>query len=98
MRILGIITFCLLLALPVFAQAGSISGRVTFGGSKPLHDVTIRVVQTRQTATSDEDGNYRLSDIAPGRYTIIAHLEGFSDSLQTVTVAANAEITLDFTL
>ena len=98
MRILGIITFWLLLALPVFAQAGSISGRVTFGGSKPLHDVTIRVVQTRQTATSDEDGNYRLSDIAPGRYTIIAHLEGFSDSLQTVTVAANAEITLDFTL
>lgn len=98
MKIFGTFPVILLFFTGVFAQTGSISGRVTFGGNKPLHDATVRVVQTRQTAVTDEDGNYTISGIAPGRYTVIAHLEGFSDSIQSVTVGADAELTLDFAL
>lgn len=98
MRIFGLICLVLVLGLPVFAQTGTISGRVTFGGNRPLHDVTIRVVQTRQTSVTDEDGNYNIVGLAPGRYTIIAHLEGFSDAIQNVTVTADGTLKLDFQL
>ena len=60
-------------------NAGSISGKVSYGDGVALHNVTVQIVQTKQTTESKEDGTYELTGVAPGRYTILVHLEGFAD-------------------
>lgn len=85
-------------AFNVLAQDASITGRVTYGKSSPLHDASVQVVQTRQMVRTDENGTYTLTGVAPGRYTILVHIEGFADATRTVTVAPGANLTMDFEL
>ncbi len=98
MRIISLIALFTLLSFSAMAQSGSISGTVTYSRSIPLHDVTVRVSQTGQTTRSDTDGRYTIADIAPGRYTIIYHLEGFSDVTRVVTVMAGSSLAIDVDL
>lgn len=78
---------------------GKITGRVTFGGdNSELHGTTLHIVQLKRTVSAGDDGNYEFTDVPPGRYSILAHLEGFADSLKTVTVLAGQSITIDFQL
>src|SRR5690606_25404787 len=57
-----------------------------------------QIVQTKQTTETDEDGTYQFADVVPGRYTLLAHLEGFSDASRVVTVTAGGESIADFKL
>lgn len=82
----------------VSAQNASISGKVTFGGNTALHDASVQIIQTKQTTSTDTEGNYRLTDVAPGRYTLLVHIEGFSDETRFVNVAAGADLKIDFQL
>jgi hypothetical protein len=67
-------------------DAGKISGKVVFGGDRsPLHQVSVRIAQLNRSTVTDGDGNYSFSGIAPGKYTIIAHQEGFADLSSTVS-------------
>jgi iron complex outermembrane receptor protein len=98
MRSICIIAFIVFVSSAAIAQNGTISGRVTFGGTTALHDVSVQVSQTSQSTRTDTEGNYSLTDVPPGRYTVIVHLEGFSDEAKIVTVAAGANVNLDFQL
>lgn len=98
MNILKSFAFIFIFAAAAFAQNGKISGKVTFGDSTPLHDATVRVVQLQQTVETDDDGNYEITNIPVGRYTILVHLEGFSDATKLVNVTSGAALTLDFAL
>lgn len=98
MKIVSSTALLLLLSAAAFAQSATISGTVTYSRNIPLHDVTVRVSQTGQTARTDSEGRYTLSDIAPGRYTLIYHLEGFSDVTRVVTVSAGASLNIDIEL
>jgi iron complex outermembrane receptor protein len=88
----------LILSIPLAAQNGKIAGRVTFGDDTPLHGASVQIVQTKQTTQTDAEGKYEIPNVVPGRYTLLVHLEGFSDATQPVTVAAGAAISLDFRL
>src|SRR5688500_7924137 len=81
-----------------FAQDGRLSGKVTYGDNVALHGAQVEIAQTKQSAQTDENGNFEITGVAPGRYTIIVHLEGFSDSSQTVDVAAGVSMTLNVRL
>ncbi len=80
----------------VFAQTSKISGKVTYSANTPLHDASVKIVQLNQSVSTDTEGNYSFETVAPGRYTIIVHVEGFADAAKTVVVTANGAATVDF--
>lgn len=93
------LAFLLLSVVSTSAQTGgSIKGKITYGDGVALHNVTVQIVQTKQTTETNEDGTFELTNIAPGRYTILVHLEGFADESRVVNVGANAALTADFAL
>ncbi len=97
-RITGVFVIVFFSSISQFAQTGSISGVVKFGTDTFLHDARVSVVQTSHTTQTDENGRYEITGVQPGRYTILAHLEGFADASQVVTVATGANLTVDFRL
>lgn len=99
MKLLNIFFLLTFFSLGAFAQSGTISGRVTFGTSGvPLHDARVQVPQLGRTTQTDTDGRYTLDNLPPGRYTMIVHVDGFSDATRTVTVGSEAALTVDFQL
>ncbi|HCA57509.1 MAG TPA: hypothetical protein DEP46_05920, partial [Blastocatellia bacterium] len=79
MRILNIFIVVLAFAISAIAQNATISGKVTYGNEIPLQGANVQIVQTRQSVRTDTNGNFSLSNVPPGRYSILVHLEGFSD-------------------
>jgi iron complex outermembrane receptor protein len=84
----------------IFAQAGArISGRVTYTENQtPLHGAEVRIVQLNLSTETDDQGNYKFENLPVGRYTIQAQTEGFSASVKTIVLVANANAGIDFSL
>jgi outer membrane receptor for ferrienterochelin and colicins len=61
----------------VFAQKGSISGRVTDINEQPLSEVSVIVSGTNMGTTSDSLGYYKLTDLHEGDYIIEASIIGY---------------------
>ena len=82
----------------VFAQTGgAVRGTITLAeGGTALHNVIVTIVQLRRSVETDDNGAYEFQQVPPGTYTVLAHMEGFPDATQRVTVAAGAPATLDF--
>ena len=91
-----------LLCLPLFAfaqSAGTIRGTITTDvGGSPVGGVSVEITQLRRTAETAETGAYQFTDVPPGRYTLVTHIEGFSDRAQTVVLVGNAVAAVDFRL
>ncbi|HEX8721522.1 MAG TPA: TonB-dependent receptor [Pyrinomonadaceae bacterium] len=76
---------------------GTVRGTIKLAdGGTPLHNVIVNLVQLKRSAETDEDGAFEFQNVPPGTYTILAHMEGFPDQTQSVTVAAGGAATLDF--
>lgn len=91
----------LILSVNTFAQSGStLSGTVI---SKVNDDVIpgvlVKAVGTelQLTTETEENGEYTFFNLPDGNYTVITHIEGYSDKAQTVTVSGG-DAMLDFTL
>ncbi|HEX8846004.1 MAG TPA: TonB-dependent receptor [Pyrinomonadaceae bacterium] len=80
------------------AQAsGTLRGSVVLGeNGKPVHNVLITIVQLKRTTNTDEEGKYEFTNVPPGRYEVLAHLDRVPDVVQTVDVTAGGAATLDF--
>lgn len=85
----------LLFASTAFAQ-GRIAGKIEYGDNLPLHDASVSIVQTRQSTRTDDNGAYEFTNVQPGRYTVLVHIEGFADATKIVNVTAGSDISLDF--
>lgn len=85
-------------SVAAFAQTGTISGIVTYTGGSVLHSATVRISQLNRTTVTNEEGFYQFTDVPPGRYTILVHLEGFADTTKIVNLTANATQTVNFQL
>jgi iron complex outermembrane receptor protein len=83
---------------PALAQTGRIVGAVTSadGGAPVVAAQVLISGSTRGTVTRD-DGRYSLA-VDPGSYTVRVLRLGFTPDSQTVTVAAGATATLNFSL
>ena len=80
------------------AQAnGTLRGTVTLGESgEPIHNVLITILQLKRTVDTDEAGQYEFTDVPPGRYEVVAHLDRVPDVVQTVEIARGGAATADF--
>ena len=97
-KLLNLTAFIFIFSFAALAQNGKISGKVTYGENSPLHDAAVQITQLKRTVVTDDRGFYEFTDVAPGRYTILVHLEGFADKTKVVNVTAGANLTLDFGL
>jgi hypothetical protein len=105
-RLVLLVVCCVLGAGPVAAQIsseGTVRGAVRDAQGAVLPGVTITAhsptVAGVRTAISDPQGDYRLIDLPPGEYTVVAELEGFSKvSRSGVVVRAGLNLSIDFTL
>lgn len=98
-------TFVFLLCLApglAVAQTGVIAGRVTNAATHAAvsgANVEASVGQERRATTiADETGQYRLTGLAPGRYTVsVKHIGAQLRQIQNVDVRAGATTTVDVT-
>ncbi|HMT07637.1 MAG TPA: TonB-dependent receptor [Pyrinomonadaceae bacterium] len=88
------------IAISSYAQSsGKISGTVTSQiNAMPVPNASVRITQLQRSVETDEQGKYEFTDVPAGRYTIVTHLDGFTDQVESVVVAANSSITADFAL
>jgi len=99
------IRLCLLMifslfSLTTFAQSGSISGKVVDDTNLPVPGVSVQVVGTQKIVATDADGNYQITGLTSGSYTLTVKYIGFATQSQTVTVgtgkvAANFALKVD---
>jgi TonB-dependent receptor len=84
----------------LFAQAGSISGKVTDkANGETLIGLTVGIEGTTKGAVTDIEGRYILQGLTPGKYTLSFRYLGYqTKSISAVEVNANATTNLDVIL
>jgi iron complex outermembrane receptor protein len=94
-----IATALLIVCQSQFASAqtgGTIRGRVTVAeDGKVVHNAIITIVQLKRSVQTNQEGAYEITGVAPGSYTVLAHMEGFPDAVEKVTVTAGVTATVD---
>ena len=89
-----------LIAAPavVQSQAGTIIGRVTAGQGQPLVEARVQVVGQSLFTSATSEGRYTLRGVPAGTVEVRVIRVGYVEQKKSVTVAANATATLDFTM
>ncbi|PKB00542.1 LOW QUALITY PROTEIN: outer membrane receptor protein involved in Fe transport [Flavobacteriaceae bacterium MAR_2009_75] len=91
------ILLILLLLSGGVATAQSISGTVTDEAEVPLGGVNIIIDGTTNGTVTDFDGNYSISDLEDGTYTLTASYLGFKKMSKTIEING-ADQTLNFSM
>lgn len=81
------------------ATTYTISGKVTDSNASEVSGATVSITGTSYSAITDNDGNYTITSISPGTYTIIASKSAYNDSTHTDSTTISANLTnKNFTL
>lgn len=94
-----ILTFYLL-TLPSLGQTGTISGKITDAETgEHLPRATIMLEGTKLGTYSDVKGEYKIKNIPPGKYKLIARYVSYTTKeIKDVNVEAGKDITLNIVL
>lgn len=80
-------------------NGGTIRGTITSRiNNEPVPGVSVTITQLGRTAETDASGVYEFTDIPAGRYTIVTHIEGFSDQAKTTVLNSGGNGEVDFAL
>jgi TonB-linked SusC/RagA family outer membrane protein len=94
--------FALLTGTTVSAQAqatGTIAGRVVDAeNGQPIAAAQVTISGTQLGRATGDDGRFSLPGIATGTRVVIVRRIGYQQQSRTVTVNANATVTVDFSL
>jgi len=78
---------------------GAVNGRVKAIGSEAyLEGALVTIVETGQTTTTDDLGNFSFANISPGSYTLQVSYLGFGDGTAQIRVSSAEEIRQDFAM
>src|SRR6266536_788091 len=83
----AILVFSLICIFPVFGQAntGDITGRVTDEQGKVVPGAVVTAIRqgtaAGRTTTTDQSGDYTLTNLPPGKYDITVESQNFSKAL-----------------
>ncbi len=78
-----------------FAQTGQIEGTVVDQDMQPLPGVSVSIQGTTLGDVTDPQGNYAISSLEPGVYTVVASFVGFaSEEVPNVMVSAGQTTTV----
>ncbi len=86
--------------VPSQAQnTGSISGTIIDQKTgEPLIGTNILIKGTLLGAASDVDGSYRIANVLPGKYILVANYVGYYSKEEELSVVAGEEVKLNFAL
>jgi iron complex outermembrane receptor protein len=92
------IVFILVLSISGFCLKGqSLSGNVTDSANhQPIAGASIYFPQLRMGAITDSNGNYKLSPLPKGIYTVELHMTGYATAVKKITI--DTDRTLDFAI
>lgn len=94
-----LIALCLLLPAQALAQTGQIAGTVTDSTGQALPGVNVAVPGTQLGAATSATGQYSISGVEPGTYTVRASFVGYETTTrEDVVVEAGETATVDFVL
>ena len=91
-----------LISLPSLGQSApagtaTLSGSVTLGNSgKPIHNALITILQLKRTVDTDNNGRYEFTNLPPGKYDVVAHLDRVPDIVRTADLTTSGAATIDF--
>ncbi|MDA0912782.1 MAG: TonB-dependent receptor [Bacteroidetes bacterium] len=92
------VIFALICSTYLLAQ-GTVTGKVTDKGTGDiLLGATVLLKSNGTGAMSDFDGNYTISNIKPGTYTLVGRFIAYKSLEKEVTITGNETINLDFAL
>jgi len=94
---LCLLMFFALCTLTTYAQTGSISGKILDDSKLPIPGASVQVDGTQKITATDNDGNYRITGLTAGTYTLTAKFIGFASKKLTVTVGSG-NVVLNFEL
>ena len=81
------------------SATGTISGTVTDANtSAQLSGASVSTTPATTTATTNALGNYTISNVSPGSYTVTASASGYMDDSTSVAVTAGQTATADLML
>ena len=68
--------------------------------SKALEGVTITIKKKTftQTTTTDSEGNYSITDLESGKYTLTAKIKGYQSFKKSIKLASGQDKTLNIKL
>lgn len=80
------------------SSTGAVAGLVALETGAPVHGALVVIIGSPRTATTDQDGRYTITGVAPGAYEVIAQREHLTTGRVTVTVTAGQTAAADFVL
>ncbi|MGN7987600.1 TonB-dependent receptor [Pedobacter sp. 22226] len=87
----------LIAMLPFFASAQfSVTGKITDHNQQALPGATVKLRNQKTAVMSDAGGNYSITNLSNGKYTLIVSYVGYKSTEKTVELTQNT--TLDFSL
>lgn len=92
MRTIYTLLFTLIGAVISFAQTSTIKGRVVDEVNKPMPFATIQVGDSNVATQTNENGEFKLTDVARGKQVMKASFVGYSSSLRDITIAKPEEV------
>jgi len=92
-----IVTAVLLWSNFAFSQSYEMRGKVSEAGKdQPLAGATLELKELKRISVTDQFGNFRMSKIPAGEYTVAVRFLGYTEKTEIVTLAGDLEI--DFAL
>ena len=93
-----LVSSLMLLASMAHAQV-QLRGQVSDGATdRPLPSAEVRIVELGRSEATSNSGDYSISNVPPGEYTVRVRFVGYTPSEQTVQVTEADAQTLDFEL
>lgn len=93
----GFLLIMMLLSVSTLVAQTSISGNVKDETGMPLPGVNVILDGTSKGSVSDFDGNYIITNVENGNYTLSATSIGYAKSSQSITIQ-DADITVDIVM
>jgi outer membrane receptor protein involved in Fe transport len=84
--------------LVAFSQAPSITGKVSDARGESLPGIMITLKETSAGAASNEKGEYRITGVSAGTYTLTVSGVGYAAQQKSIILKENQHLALDFTL
>ena len=98
-KLLTVLTMVLLTSQLAFAQTGAISGQVTDGETgETVPGANVQLVEIERGAATDMDGNYEITNVSAGEYTLNVTFVGYATYSETVTITAGETLNHDVEL
>lgn len=92
-KILPLFMFMLSI-VSIYAQQGSIQGKVMTTANNPIRDANIAAKKTNEGTMTDANGLYRLENLASGKHTLVISSIGYKNHEIRIDVKANETITI----